>query len=358
MKIKYFAILFLFSISSVLLFGEISTTENKELNLKDYILQTLKVSTSDFQKAENEMKDASADYNYAKQNSNSVFEIEKALIYLEKMRNYKVKVQSDMITKAVYRYYYLLQTERNFHEKEEQLSIDMLEEKIAKLRLAEGVKEESEYADQKIITIESRIMVVKAENSYLNAYRRFLRGIGMEYGSTNLVSPEKSVPVIPLGKMEFEGCLDIAEQKNPSCVFNLKMYDLFQSYNDKIINSTVVTVKEKRYSNTQMNLYKINYEESVSTLENTIWSLVTENNIAVDILKFKKTQKEIAENQLHIKRIEYSNGTIFKTELLQAELDYEESQNDLITEMETIFQNYIQLRSVTGKNIQQLCNGS
>lgn len=360
-KTRYIAILFLFGISTVLLYGEVVVKEiqnmNHKLNLKEYISLTLKVSTTGLQKAENEMENAETDYIYAKQSNKSTFYIEKALIYLEKMRSYRIEMQSEIIIKAVSRYFSLLQAERNLHEKEEQLAINFKEEKTAELRFAEGVKEEAEYAEQKEITLESRIAVIKAKDAYIKAYRKFLQGIGMEYASNDQVSPERKVPSIPLKKMEFKECLDRAERINPSCMFNLKMYELYKSYNDEIINSAAATEKEKSYSKTQMASYKINYEESKSSLENTIWSLVTENNIALDILKFKKTQTEIAEKQLEIKRIEYSNGTIFKTEVSQTELNYKESQNDLITETENIFLNYIQLKSVTGGNIQQLCTG-
>ncbi len=410
-KMRYIAILFLFGISTVLLHGKVvnercqyprekpwtqaamatysaaeprgiltfrslhslgnrtnklsrstHSFENKEiqnmnhtLNLNEYILLTLKASTTGLQKAENEIKNAEADYIYAQQSNKSTFNIEKALIYLEKMRSYKIEIKSEIIIKAVSLYFSLLQAERNLLEKEKQLAINSKEEKTAKLRFAEGVKEEAEYAEKKEITLESRIALIKAKDAYIKAYRKFLQGTGTEYAGNDQIFPEKKVPSIPLKKMEFKECLNKAEIINPSCMFNLKMYELYKSYNDEIIHSAAATEKEKNYSKTQMASYNINYKESKSSLENTIWSLVTENNIALDILKLKKTQTEIAEKQLEIKRIEYSNGTIFKAEVSQTELNYKESQNDLKTEMENIFLNYIQLKSVTGENIQQLC---
>ncbi len=359
-KMRYITILFLFAISAVLLYGEVVEKKiqnmNHKLNLKEYISLTLKDPTTGMQKAEHEMENAEADYIHARQSNKSTFNIEKALIYLEKMRSYRSEIQAEIIIKAVFRYFSLLQAERNLHEKKEQLDINFKEEKNAELRLAEGIKEEADYTEQKEITLESKIAVINAKDGYIKAYRKFLQGIGMEFAGNDQVSPGKSVPSIPFKEVEFEECLDKAERINSSCIFNLKMYELYKSYNDGIINSAVVTEKEKSYSKTQMAAYKINYEESKSSLENAIWSLVTENNIALDILKFKKTQTEIAEKQLEIKRIEYSNGTIFKTEVSQTELNYKESQNDLITETENIFLNYIQLKSVTGGNIQQLYN--
>ncbi len=358
---KFIAILFLYSMSVVLLPGESSADELKdlihELSLQEYISLTLKVPAPVLQTVEDKMEKAEADYNYAKQSNKSTFNIEKALIYLEKIRSYRSEIQREIIIKAVSRYFSLLQAERNLHEKKQQLTIDSSEEKNVKLRFTEGVNEETEYSEQKEITLESRLEVIKAQNTFAKAYRNFLKGIGKEYADSEQVFPEKKVPLIPLKKVVFKEYLDKAEKTNSICLFNLMMYKLYKSYNTVIISSAVTTEKEKSYSKTQMAAYKISYEESKSSLSDAVWSLVNENNIALDILKLKKMQAEIAEKQLEIKRIEYLNGSVFKTEISQAELNYKESLNDLTAETENIFLNYIQLKSVTGENIQQLCTG-
>ncbi len=346
-KTKYVAILFLLCFSEVFVYGakgeeRIRTTDHN-VNLKDYVLMSLKVSTASFKKIECEIAKAKSDYLYARQKGDSEFSLKKASIYLEKMKNNRMDKRLERMIESVSCYFSFLQAEQSLKEKEGQLSINLKEEEIAKRRFTEGLKEENEYAEQKEITLESRIAVLKAKNVYIGMYRKFLRRIGVEYTGKNHIFPEERVSFVPVVKIDFKECVKRAERVNSSCMYNLKMYELYKSYNNKIISSNAVTVKEKNYLKIRMVSYKADYEEAKISLENKIWTLVTRNNTSSALLKLKKVQVEMAKKQREIKKIEYVNGTVFKTEVLQAALTYKEALDSLIEEKESVLLNYLKI---------------
>ncbi len=330
----------------------------QNISLERYVSLALQAS-GELREAENKLQTAEADYTETKQSNKSPFDKAKASIYLEKIKRKKKEKRREIILKAVNNYFSLLQSQRDLNERDKQLSIAIEKEKIAKLRLEEGIEKEEEYIEQEENVTESRIMLIKAQNTYIKQLRIFLETIGMEYNKAIKIIPKKEDFFLQSEKFDFTECLKKAQQTNSNYIYTLKMYQLYKQRCITLSNTDITTPREKKHSKNIMESYRDNYLKAKKNLENRVWSLVTANNLSIEILKLKRIQAELAKKQLTIKKINLSEGTIFSTDLEEAKLNYTEAQNNLKEETEISFLNLLKLKAIMGedvkKSIETLC---